>query len=139
MNWIEVKSNKCIEELHKCYGNFEDSYMVSFAFDSGNYVDDERIGYEKNSNILIMKFERLDNNPFSIELMFEETRRLNCFFPIEGKDNWTADIQFAKIAKNKEFYYWTEWEDFNPYNNEHLEYNDFILIEAKKIKWRIIE
>lgn len=57
--------------------------MVSFAFDSGNYVDDERIGYEKNSNILIMKFERLDNNPFSIELMFEETRRLNCFFQLK--------------------------------------------------------
>lgn len=137
--WIEIKSREDIKELQKQYNDFEDSYLVSFSFESGNYVNDDRIGYENNYNILILRFERLDNNPFSIELRFERTRRLNCFFPVEGKDNWTSGIQYAKIAKNEEFYYWTVWEEFNPYECEHLEYNDFMLIEAKKISWRIIE
>lgn len=139
MKWIEIKSNEDIQKINKQYNNFEDSYLINFSFESGNYVDSERIGYENNNNILILKFERIDNNPFSIELMFERTRRLNCFFPIEGKDNWTSGIQYAKIAKNEEFYYWTVWEEFNPYDNEHLKYNDFILVEAKNVRWRIIE
>ena len=46
---------------------------------------------------------------------------------------------FAKIVHNDEFYYWTVWEDFDPYNEEHFNYNDFMLIEAYEIKWRIIE
>ena len=137
--WNDVDSTEDIEKIQKQYNDFEDSYLVRFWFESGNYVDDDRIGYENNNNILIMRFERLDNNPFSIELKFEGTRRLNCFFPVEGKDNWTSDIQFAKITKNEEFYYWTVWEEFNPYECKHLEYNDFMLIEAKKISWRIIE
>lgn len=120
MEWINIKSNEDIEELHKQYGNFEDSYMVNFSFESGNYVNEERVGYE------------VDDNPFSIELMFEHTRRINYLFPIIGKDNWTSGLVFAKIAKNDEFYYWTVWKEFDPYNNEHLEFNDFILIEAKK-------
>ena len=105
--WIEVKSGEDIKELQKQYNDFEDSYLVSFSFESGNYVNACRIGHENNNNILILRFERLDNNPFSIELRFESTRRLNCFFPVEGKDNWTSGIQYAKIAKNEEFYYWT--------------------------------
>lgn len=138
MEWINIKSNEDIEELHKQYGNFEDSYMVNFSFESGNYVNEERVGYEVDDNILTIKFERLDDNPFSIELMFEHTRRINYLFPIIGKDNWTSGLVFAKIAKNDEFYYWTVWKEFDPYNNEHLEFNDFILIEAKKIKWRVV-
>lgn len=139
MEWFELESNKDIAELHKKYDNFEDSYLVSFTFESGNYVDNERVGYEFNSNTLILKFERMDDNPFSIEIMFEGTRRFNGFFPIAGKDNWTAGIQYAKIANNEEFYYWTVWKEFNPYDSKHLKYNDFMLIEAQKVKWRILE
>jgi len=139
MEWIEIKTMEDIEELHRQYNFFEDSYVVKFSFDSGNYVDREGVGHEYNNNNLILVFERLDDNPFSIEIMFTHTRRLNYFFPVQGKDNWTSDINFAKIVKNDEFYYWTIWKEFDPYNDEHLEYNDFILIEAKCIKWRVIE
>lgn len=46
---------------------------------------------------------------------------------------------YAKVCKNDDSYFWTIWEDFNPTNKEHLEFNDVYLIEANSIKWRIIE
>lgn len=114
MEWIDIKTNEDIEKLHEQYSNFEDSYMVSFSFESGNYVNEERVGYEVDDNVLILKFERLDDNPFSVELRFEHTRRINYLFPLIGKDNWTSEIMFAKVAKNDEFYYWTVWKEFDP-------------------------
>ncbi len=102
-------------------------------------MDDERVGHEYNNNILVVKFERLDNDPFCIEMRFEQTRRINCLFPVNGQDNWTSGIMFAKVVKNNDFYYWTVWKDFDPYNAEHMEFNDFFLIEARKIQWRILE
>ena len=140
MEWLELKTQKDIEELMEFYDHFEDTFLVRFTFESGNYVDPKKIeGYEVNDNNLIVRFERLINNPYAIELLFERTRRMNCIFPFWGKDNWSSDIMFAKIVHNDEFYYWTEWRDFDPYNQEHLNYNDFMMIEAYAIKWRIIE
>ena len=139
MEWIEIISEKDIENIQEKYDDFEDSYVVNFSFESGNYVDEELTGHETNCNNLILRFERLDDNPFSIEVMFQQARRLNYFMPCMGKDNWTAGIDYAKIVKNEEFFYWTVWEEFDPYDEEHLKFNDFILIEAKSIKWRVIK
>lgn len=139
MEWIEVKTLVDIEYLQKTYNNFEDSILVNFRFESGNYVDEERVGHEFNNNNLYLLFERLDDQPFSIEIMFQYTKRFNFFAPIGGDDIWRSEIEFAKLAKNDEFYYWTKWEGFNPYDKEHLKYNDFILIESKQVKWRIVD
>lgn len=139
MNWIEIKTEEDIRNLQKIYGNFEDSTLVNFRFESGNYVDEKRVSHEYNNNNLYVLFQRLENAPFSIELMFEYAKRINFFAPIGGMDKWRSEIDFAKIIRNDEFYYWTQWEEFDPYDEEHLKYNDFILIEAKKIRWRIVE
>lgn len=81
----------------------------------------------------------MDIDPFCIEMRFEQTRRINCLFPVNGKDNWTSGIMFAKVIKNNDFNYWTVWKDFDLYNAEHIEFNDFFLIEARKIQWKIRE
>ena len=86
-----------------------------------------------------MLFQRLDDNPFSIEILFQYTTRFNFLAPIGGQSSQRTEINFAKIEKNNEYFYWTEWEGFDPYNEAHLKYNDFILIEAERVKWRIIE
>lgn len=143
MEWKKLETQEDIEKMLKFYDHFEDTFLVRFTFESGNYVDSkEWVGYEVNDNNLIVRFDRLNNNlndPYAIELLFERTRRMNCIFPFWGKDNWTAGIMYAKIVHNDEFFYWTEWRDFDQYNEEHLNYNDFMLIEAYAIKWRIIE
>ena len=77
--------------------------------------------------------------PFSIEILFQYTTRFNFLAPIGGQSSQRTEINFAKIEKNSEYFYWTEWEGFDPYNEAHLKYNDFILIEAERVKWRIIE
>lgn len=140
MEWLELKTEDDIEQLMNFYDHFEDTLLTKFVFESGNYVDSHKIvSYENNTNTFIVRFERLINNPYAIELLFERTRRINCIFPFWGKDNWTSEIMFAKVVHNEEFYYWTTWRDFDPYNEEHLNYNDFMLIEAYAIKWRVLE
>lgn len=140
MEWMDLKTQEDIDKLMSFYHHFEDTVLARFTFESGNYVDPkEVVGYHVDTNNLIVRFERLTHNPYAIELLFEKTSRMNCIFPFWGKDNWDSEIMFAKIVHNDEFYYWTVWKDFDPYNEEHLNYNDFMLIEAYEIKWRIIE
>ena len=129
MAWNEVKTTDDIEKLQQLYNNFRDSTLVGYRFESGNFVD-------KN---LYLLFQRLDDNPFSIEILFQYTTRFNFLAPIGGQSSQRTEINFAKIEKNSEYFYWTEWEGFDPYNEAHLKYNDFILIEAERVKWRIIE
>ena len=125
--------------MQKVYHDFEDSVLVSYTFESGNYVDDDEVSWEYNSNKLSLLFQRMDHDPFSIEIVFDYTKRLNFFAPVGALDKWGSGIDFAKIAKNDEWFYWTKWSDFDPCNEEHLNYNDFILIEARYVKWRVIK
>ena len=137
--WNNVISQKDIETLMKIFDNFEDSFIVKAFFDSGNYIDDNLTGYEYDTNNLHILFQRQDKNPFSIEIMFEMTKRINCFLSgVIGDGSFGADILYAKVDKDDEYFYWTTWKDFDPYNSEHLKYNDFNLIQAKKVKWRIV-
>ena len=139
MAWNEVKTTDDIEKLQQLYNNFRDSTLVGYRFESGNFVDKNRVSHEYNDNNLYLLFQRLDDNPFSIEILFQYTTRFNFLAPIGGQSSQRTEINFAKIEKNSEYFYWTEWEGFDPYNEAHLKYNDFILIEAERGKWRIIE
>lgn len=80
-------------------------------------------------------FQRMDKNPFSIEVGFEEMRRINFYAPLMNE--CSTSIIYAKFVKNNDFIYWTKWREFDPYIAEHLK-EDFTFIEAKRAKWRII-
>ena len=139
MDWIVLDNESKIKELMNLYNNFEDAFLTKFEFDSGNFVDCDGVGYSNNLNKLSMQFQRMDDNPFSIEIVFEYLTKLNFFPPNwDGKYADIADINFAKIVKNDSNIYWTQWEDFDPYNHKHLNFNDFTLVEAKKAKWRMV-
>ena len=135
MVWKEINTEQDILEIQKIYGDFLDAEIVSFNFESGNYIDEELVGHEYMTNRLYIIFQRLDKNPFSIEVLFEGMRRINFYAPLVNE--CTADILFAKFVKNNSYIYWTKWREFDPYNPEHLK-NDFTFIEAKSGKWRII-
>lgn len=139
MEWAEIKTSTDIEKLLHIYNNFMDATLVAYKFESGNFVDENQVSHEFNSNKLYLLFQRLDNNPFSIELVFEFTKRFNFLAPVGTEDAWRSEIDFAKIVKNDKWFYWVTWEDFDPNNPEHLKYNDFILIQAQNIKWRIVQ
>lgn len=100
-----------------------------------NYVDSELAGHEYMKNEFCIVFQRMDVNPFSIEVVFEEMRRLNFYASLI--DECSASIIYAKFVKNKDYIYWTKWKDFDPYNPEHLK-EDVTFIEAKRARWRII-
>lgn len=35
--------------------------------------------------------------------------------------------------------FWTMWDEFNPYNEEHQKLNDVVFVESECLKWRVIK
>lgn len=137
--WNNIDSEEDIDSLMKIYDNFEDCFIVKFEFVSGNYIDDNLTAHEFDTNNLLVLFQRQDKNPYSIEIMFEMTKKINFYAPVQGDEDYNlADILYAKIVKDDRYFYWTMWKEFNPFNAEHLNYNDFTLIQSRKVKWRIV-
>ncbi|GFI09592.1 MAG: hypothetical protein HFI24_04570 [Lachnospiraceae bacterium] len=135
MKWISIETEKDIFNIQKQFNNFLDAEIVRFGFESGNYIDSELVGHEYMKNELHIIFQRMDMNPFEIEVIFEEMRRINFYTPL--MDEYSSCITYAKFVKNDNFIYWTKWKDFDPYNAKHLEAN-VTFIEAKRAMWRII-
>ena len=137
MLWNELNTKEQIENFLKLYDNFLDSFIVKFWYDSGNYVcrADPYKASQYNKHDLTIRFERMEYAPCAVELKFEGIKRFN--YPTNEDE--LSDILFAKIVKNDKYIYWTMWEDFDPNNEEHLNYNDFTLIEATKASWRSVD
>lgn len=138
MEWHEVKNDSDVNHLNELYNYFEDAMLVKMEYVSGDYVDDEMVGHMEQTNDLKVLFQRLDRNPFSIELWFTNTTRMNMFFN-NPQEKHMSDILYAKVCRNEQTVFWTVWEEFDPYNEEHLSYNDLYFIEAYGLKWRIVE
>ena len=136
MKWIEIKNYADIQNLNETYDYFEDSVIVCMEYVSGDYVDKELFGYMGQTNDLKVTFQRLDNNPFSIELWFTNTKRINFTF-VNPPDKCMSDILYAKVCKSDKSIFWTTSEKFNPNDEEHL--SETTLIESSGLKWRIVE
>ena len=74
MEWNEVITDSDIAYLNNIYDDFEDSMIVSMNYISGNSVDENLVGNMRGDNDLKIVFQRLDKDPFSIELWFTHTR-----------------------------------------------------------------
>lgn len=135
MKWNEVKDDKDIVQLNEVYSWFEDAVIVSMGYVSGNSVDSELFGHMEMKNDLRVVFQRLDNEPFSIELWFYHTKHMNLVFT-NPADNRMADIMEAKVCRNDESVFWTVWKDFDPYDPENLD--GTMLIEAEGLRWRVV-
>ena len=138
MEWYEIKNDADIEKINSIYSNFEDTMLVKMEYVSGDYIDNEMVGWMEQSNDLKVLFQRLDRNPFSIELWFTNTKRMNMFF-VNPQENKLSDMLYAKVCRNENSLFWTVWKDFDPYNEEHLLLNDIYCIESQGLKWRIVE
>lgn len=137
LEWNEVQSDKDVDFLNNIYDNFEDSLIVSINYISGDSIDDNLVGNMKQDNDLRIIFQRLDKNPFSIELWFTHTKQIRFLFS-NPSDNCMSDIMKAKVCRNEKSVFWTSWIDFNPNKREHLSYSDVVLIEAEGLRWRYI-
>ncbi len=138
MEWQEVKNDTDVNCINELYNYFEDAILVKMEYVSGDYVDNEMVGHMEQTNDLKVLFQRLDRNPFSIELWFTNTKRMNMFFH-NPQQKYLSDILYAKVCRNEQSVFWTVWEEFDPYNEEHLSYSDLYFIEAYGLKWRIVE
>ena len=138
MVWQEVKNDTDVNRINELYNYFEDAILVKMEYVSGDYVDSEMVGHMEQTNDLKVLFQRLDRNPFSIELWFTNTKRMNMFFH-NPQQKYLSDILYAKVCRNEQAVFWTVWEEFDPYNEEHLSCSDLYFIEAYGLKWRIVE
>ena len=137
MEWHEINTAEDIAELQRIYGDFEDSYLVRAEYVSGDFVDEELMGNMIQSNDLRAVFQRLDEDPFSIELWFIHTKRVNLFF-VNPNERCLSDIYSAKVCRNDSSVFWTVYKDFDPYSEADLSARDIMLIEAEGLRWRII-
>ncbi len=137
MIWNEIINDNDIQHLNEIYNYFEDSMLIRMEYISGDYVDSELTGHMKQRNNLKAVFQRLDHDPFSIELLFTHTKRLSFVF-VNPSDKCLSDIMYAKVCKSDKSVFWTLWKNFDPYNEEHLSVSDLTLIEADSMKWRIV-
>ena len=44
-----------------------------------------------------------------------------------------------KVCRNNNSIFWTMWDEFNPYNEEHQKLNDVVFVESECLKWRVIK
>ena len=137
LEWNEVLTDADIEYLNNIYDHFEDSLIVSMNYISGNTVDSELVGNMRGDNDLKITFQRLDRNPFSIELWFTHTRQMKLLF-VNPSDNCQMDIMKAKVCRNESSVFWTTWDEFDPDNEEHYHFHDVTFVESEGLKWRVI-
>lgn len=138
MEWIEVTNDEEIQRINEIYNYFEDAVIVKMDYVSGDYVDENMTGNLMQTNDLKLVFQRLDKDPFSIELWFTNTKRINMFF-VNPQDNMLSDLLFAKVCRNEQSFFWTVWEEFDPFNENHMNRGDVGHIEAYGLKWRILK
>lgn len=60
-------------------------------------------------------------------------------FFVNPCDKNLSDIMYAKVCRNEKSVFWSVWEEFDPYNEEHLSLRDVYHIEAHRLKWRVVE
>ena len=137
LEWNEVLTDADIEYLNSIYDHFEDSLIVSMNYISGNTVDSELVGNMRGDNDLKITFQRLDRNPFSVELWFTHTKQMSFLF-VNSSDNCQMDIMKAKVCRNESSVFWTTWDEFDPDNEEHHNFHDATFIESEGLRWRVI-
>lgn len=137
VEWNDVSTDADIEYLNNIYDNFEDSLIVSMNYISGNNIDSELVGDMRGDNDLRVVFQRLDKNPFSIELWFIHTKQMRLLF-VNPSDNCQMDIMKAKVCRNSRAFFWTMWDEFDPDNEEHRTDSDVVFVESERLKWRVL-
>lgn len=137
LEWNEVITEADAEDLNIAYDYFEDSVIVSMNYVSGNGVSGELVADMRGDNDLKIMFQRLDRNPFSIELWFTHARRMRFSF-VNPSDNCQMDIMRAKICRNGKSVFWAAWDAFDPDNEEHLTASDVMFVESEGLKWRTL-
>ncbi len=138
LEWNDVVNDLDIEDLNNAYDFFEDSMIVSMNYISGDTVDENLVGTMRQDNDLKILFQRLDANPFSIELWFTHTKQVRFIF-VNPSDKCLSDIMRAKVCRNNRSLFWSTWDEFDPENQEHLSRTDIIFVEAEGLKWRYVE
>lgn len=136
LEWILIESDQDIMNIQKRYGNFLDAEIVNFRYESGNYVDSDLRGHEYMKNELHVIFQRMDENPFAIEVVFEEMRYIH--FHAAMMDETSSDILYAQFIKTKDFIYWTNLRMFDPEDIPEYLAGGKMFIEAKRAKWRVV-
>lgn len=135
LEWTQIETEEHMTAIMKLYENFEDAVIVSCRIETGNAVDSQLCPDWSYQNRLYLLFQRECNNPFSIELLCDHVTRFH-FFALDG---YTPDMRYAKLVKNNDYYYWTEWYEFDPFNQEHLDRDDFPMVECEKMYYRIVQ
>lgn len=138
MKWHRVKTQEDIDELMEQFNQFHDSVITEMNYTSGAFIHPALLMYPVNAKRrLRVVFQHQDKDMPSIELVFDEIKRLNLAPAGTNMFAQITDVFFQKINGKM---YWAQTADFNVDKIEKdLSYNDFTWISSKRVQWRVIE
>lgn len=134
MKFITINNNDDIESFMIEFNRFHDSCIKEIKYVSSSNVDAKRAMRPfDDDNYLIIVFQSQIAKNGVIELRFDKLGRLNLKPREEGYDSIIFE---ASLIKHNDLYYWSEWANFDPDEN-----NDSIgtWVSAKKISWRALD
>ncbi len=139
--WNDVKTEEDILRLMSAYGDFHDACMVSLAFRSGAFVDEDRAMHFGNADehIVSVLFQR-QGAPKAVELQFSGLRRLQLM-------GWQEDYVSCIFGAHLAFYdallpgerviAWSDNSDCDIAAAMRGSSDTYIIANA--LRWRVVE
>ena len=129
--WHELVAQQDIEKLMDSYDYFHDGCMVHLEYSSGVYVDEDLSMCFDSTISTRMIFQRQDQNPKTIELLFEGVTCMGIY---------SEDIGNALILDASMFFFENKIFWFDKYGvKAPIEDYKGVWICAEKARWRIVD
>lgn len=138
-NWININTEKDIEEFLVLYGYFHDSCIKEVKYESGMYVDKElRMKAVNDKRKLSVVFQRQWKNPTTIEVVFES---LVCLHLEPVNECYDGSIFCASLIKQGDSFFWIDDDISKDTNIDEIisKKEEYTWIKAEKVKYRIVE
>lgn len=132
--WNEINNTTEMEDFMRRMWHFHDSCIKEMKYVSGAYVGKNRGMFPlNNQRILRVIIQRQSKEESMIELEFSGLKYLK-LFPIDPF--YTCEISDTTMIMNKEGIFWCDEGDVS---ENDLEGFEGTLINAEKLRWRVIE
>jgi hypothetical protein len=130
MDWNIIGTEDDMNEFMKQFNYFHDSCIKEIHYSSGTYVNNNLSMAMINNPVLVILFQRQENDLYAIEVEFSEPLA----FHLKPADkNNTTEILSAVFMKMADIYYWADWDGWSITGEDR---DSTTWVSAKSVKWR---
>ena len=133
--WNEIKTKKDIETLLSVYGGWHDACIVEAKYVSGTIVEIDNLAMSLGTSTLTIVFQRQYRNPFSIEVMFENVKKIKFDYSTALVG---ASVYDATMFIHEGLIYWVAGWSENP-SIDDIKDSDTTWLSCHSAKWRVVK